>query len=137
MTKKTMLIVSVSILLIVVIGLIAFHSSTNAPNSTSTPGSGILTDQALNVIDSMQAGNYQQATRDFDSRIAPTFSQQLTALWPTVTAKAGALKSRTVTRVDGNKVYITCIFEKGNLYGVVEFGSTNKIVNFSMYGQPV
>jgi len=128
MTKKTMLIVSVSILLIVVMGVIYLHNTSH---------SQMLAKRALNVIDSLQAGNYQQATRDFDLRAASIFGRQLPTLWPTVMAKAGALKSHTVTRVDGNKVYITCIFEKGNLYGVVEFDDTNKIVNFSMYGHPV
>jgi hypothetical protein len=37
----------------------------------------------------------------------------------------------------GNKVYITCTFERGTLWGVVEFDGANKIVNFSMYGHPV
>jgi len=88
------LIISVSILLVVMIGLIAFCSLTNAP------GSGILADRALNVIDSLQAGDYKKATRDFPDRAAPIFGRKLPAVWPTVMAKAGPLKTRTIARVE-------------------------------------
>ena len=94
MTKKNVLIVSVSILLVVVIGLIAFCSLTNAPSS------GIPADRALNVIDSLQAGDYKKATRDFADQTAPIFGRKLRAVWPTVMAKAGPLKARTVACVE-------------------------------------
>ncbi len=134
MSKKNVLIViSAVIALVAVIGLIVFHGSTNA----TTPGNQILADRALNVIDSLEAGNYQQATRDFSSRAVPLFSQKFPAMWPAVTAKAGKLKARALARVEGNTVYITCTYENGDLWAKVEFDSTNQITNFSMYGHPV
>lgn len=131
MTKTNALILCGAVLLIVVVGLIVFHRSTNAP------GSGILADRALNVIDSLQAGDYRKATRDFADQVAPIFGQRLPALWPSVAAKVGPLKARAVTRAEGSKVYVTCTFERATLWCVVEFDAANKIINFSMYGHPV
>lgn len=129
MTSKTIIIITACILLAMLIGLLIFRGSTSAADPR--------VDIALNTIDSLQAGNYQQATKDFNSQVAGVFFQKLSETWPTLRAKVGSLSSRSVTRVDGNKVYVTCTFERGSLWGVVEFDATNKIVNFSMYGHPI
>lgn len=126
MTKKNVLVVCVAILLIVVIGLIV-HSA---------HGSRVLADRALNVIDSLQAGDYQKATRDFAVEALPIFRGKLPVQWPTVIAKVGSLKARNVTRVDRNAVHITCTFERATLYAVVDFDIQKNINGFTLSSKP-
>ncbi|MCX6345386.1 MAG: hypothetical protein NT018_10010 [Armatimonadetes bacterium] len=137
MTKKTMLIVSVSILLIVVIGLVFFHSKPSADPQFANP--------ALNVIDSLNAGNAQNAVRDFNARAKAQINPELLAQqWSKAISLLGPLKSRVITRAKGQSdgvniysVYFTCTFEKGPpLYGVIKFDRQKQINVFKLDGKP-
>jgi len=65
MTSKTIIITTACILLAMLIGALVFRGSTSASDPR--------VDIALNTIDSLQAGNYQQATKDFNSQVAGVF----------------------------------------------------------------
>ena len=125
---KKMLIVSISVLLIVVIGLIIL------PRMRSES----IVDKAQNFVRSLQVGDCQNATRDFDvglkTKMPPQrFGQQ----WSAVIAKAGPLKKYTITRVEGDRVHFTCTFEKGTLYLMIRFVDKKQIVEFDFSSFPV
>ncbi len=139
MKKRNVLIVSVSVLLIVVIGLIFFHG-----RSDST-----IESRALNVVDSLQAGKYQEAVKDFrDNLRAMGSSEVLGQQWAKAVAMFGPLRKRTVigTHVTNNasgsstipgacKTVELCIeFEKGTLYGHIPFDSNNQIIDLKIDG---
>ena len=136
---KKMLIVSVSILLIVAVWLVFFRSTANAP-AVLGQRSQILSDRAQNVFESLKAGDYQNATRDFNSGL----KAQIHGKFDTLIAKAGPLKEYSITRegaIEDNSnhiygVYITCKFERGTLWGIVNFDRQKQITRFSLYGSP-
>jgi len=124
---KKMLIVSVSILLIVVVWMVFFHST------ASGPGSQIMADRAQNVFDSLQAGDYQNAERDFSPRARAALTpQKLGQKWSEAMPKLGPLKRHTITRMDDKNVYITCVFEKHTLWGVVTFDRQKQISGLNL-----
>jgi hypothetical protein len=132
MTKKSVLIVSVSVLLVVVIGLIFFHGGSDS----------VIVGRALNVIDSLQADKYQEAERDFHSIIKAKLSPEaLGQSWSKTIAKYGPLKKRVVIRVDNrfmeNRcVEINCMFEKATLYGYIRFNTNDEVTGVSIRTEP-
>ena len=138
MAKKA-LIVSVSVLLIVVVGLIFFHSKLGPDPQFVNP--------ALNVINSLNVGDYQKATRDFTPALKARMTNEwLSPKWSQAIAMYGPLKECVVTRVTRGEsesgpnsiygVYITYKFERGPLYGIVKFDRQKQISQFSIWGLP-
>lgn len=134
MNQKKMLVISVSVLSVVVIGLLFLRNC----------NSRIFEGRALNVIESLQAGDFQKATNDFNSTSkAQMTPEQLGQAWSKTIAMFGPLREHTITYAGPETdaryicgVYITCKFEKGNLYGVVKFDSAKQIDMFALFGKP-
>jgi len=135
MTKRSVLIVSACILLIVVIGLVFFHGRSDS----------VIVSRALNVIDSLQAGNYQAALKDFHSGVGS--ANVLGQEWAKAVAMFGPLRSRTVigTRVTNNAggkgvpgkiVELSLVFERGTLYGHIPFDPGDYIVDLRIDRHP-
>lgn len=132
MTKKTLLIISTSSLLIAVIGLVSFHGR---PDS-------MIVSRALNAIDSLQSGKYPDAEKDFHPALRAMRSPEaLGQEWTKTVAMFGPLKSRTVigthatTDTGGHgtmptsykTVELSLQFEKGEVYAHVPFDSSMQI----------
>ncbi|MCX6345385.1 MAG: hypothetical protein NT018_10005 [Armatimonadetes bacterium] len=129
MTKKNVIIVSVSILLVVVIGLIVFYRGSDS----------MIVSRALNVIDSLQAGKDQEAQRDFHSKLKAMMpAEDLGKMWRGI----GPLKERTVVGthvtdtsagkgVPGKTVDLKVVFVKGTTdvttHVHIPFDTNNKI----------
>jgi ribosomal protein RSM22 (predicted rRNA methylase) len=64
-------------------------------------------------------------------------AEKLGKVWADFINKTGPLKSYTVTRVEGNTVYISCKFERGDMWAAVSFGGMNKIDKLIMSGHPM
>ncbi|MCX6345384.1 MAG: DUF3887 domain-containing protein [Armatimonadetes bacterium] len=136
MTKRSVLIVSACILLIVVIGLVFFHGRSDSN----------IESRALNVIDLLQDGNYQAALKNF--RPGGLGSPDVLGQgWTKAVALFGPLKERTVIGthvtnnaggkgVPGKTVELSLVFEKGTLYGHIPFDSGNYIVDLKIDTHP-
>ena len=136
---KKILIVSVSVLLVVVVWLVFFRSKLGPDPQFVNP--------ALNVINSLNVGDYQNATRDFTPALKARMTDEwLSPKWSQAIAMYGPLKECAVTRVTRGEsesglnniygVYITCTFERGPLYGIVKFDRQKQISQFDVYGSP-
>ena len=128
MTKKYVLIVSVSVLLVVVITLVFLHSRRNP-----------YADRAQNMIESLKTGDYQNAVADFNPPLKYVVSSQtMGQQWSRLIAKYGPLKQYSIAgmraennpyKTDKYGLYIICKFERGTKVLVLKF-DRNKQVNF-------
>ncbi|MCE5324396.1 DUF3887 domain-containing protein [bacterium] len=102
------------------------------------------TDKAINIITSLNSGDYKNAVRDFPSNERKQINpQQLGQGWSELEKKIGPLKSYKVTDAkDQNErgftyaVYIECKFKKGKMYMVVGFDNQKQISRLSMSDRP-
>lgn len=133
--KKNLLIISTCLMLIVVIALIVHHVRADSS----------IEGRALNVINSMQAGNYEAALKDF--HVGAGSPAALGEQWKKTVALFGPMKQCTVTgthatntaggkAVPGKTVELSLVFEKGTLYGHFPFDSGNQIVDLKLDSRP-
>ena len=130
MTKK-MLIVSVSVLLVVVVVLIVLRSRGDFRSCA---------ERGQNLMESLQAGDYEKARRDLTPILSATINKDL---WSRVIGAYGQLKKYTVTytgpvndRSDDQFVCLTCEFEKGRRWMVLVFDKTRRVRIFSLCETP-
>lgn len=91
--------------------------------------------KARTMIDSLQRGEYETATRDFDATMRSVSGPEKTGeFWNILQTKVGAFKERTGERREklGNYeiVLVTCVFEKMTLDTRVVFDPEGKIAGF-------
>lgn len=132
MKNKNVLIISIS-LLIVVVGLIVFRSTTSDAK--------IIENRTRHIIESLNAGNYQGAMRDYSEIArAQATPDRFRQGWSSIVAGNGSFKNLNITRTgaegDPRFVCFTCEFEKGVNYGCTVFNNSNEVIGFGLFDTP-
>lgn len=132
--KKALIVILVSVLLIIMAGPIGFCGKPNDPDPR-------FANCAMNVINSMKAGDYQNAVKDFNAPLrSKATPESLSKEWSKMTNMLGPLKDCVITHGEPETgpdsiygVYFTCRFKRGiSLDGVIKFDADGKITDFQM-----
>ena len=133
--KKALIVISVSVLLIIMAGPIGFCGKPNDPDPR-------FANSAMNVINSMKAGDYQNAVKDFNAPLrSKATPESLSKEWSKITNMLGPLKDCVITHGEPETgpdsiygIYFTCRFKRGmSVDGVIKFDADGKIAYFKMH----
>jgi len=140
MTIKIYVIVAILLLLVVLILSVVFRKKGTNPNTDLKNPEG----RTLNVLKSLQAGNYENALKDFEASYKAKMSpQEFGQGWSALIAAYGPIKGFSIDRVENlhgientQGVYFTCNFEKGTRSGVIVYNRSDKINIFAVCATP-
>ncbi len=129
MTRKKAIIYGVcTLLVVIVVGLVLFLGKRG---SASDPK--LFAKRTMNVFDSLKAGDYENAMRDFNSQCRAQISpQQYGKLFEKMTKDFGPLQSYHIMSAQDiknhrfYKVEVMCIFERKKMAGLVMFDNASK-----------
>jgi len=98
---------------------------------------------AQNVVESLKAGKFENAERDFHRDLALLLTpKQFEQAWSKLTAKCGALQTYSIVKQGPEPnsgrygMCLACKFEKATKWMVIKLESTKQIYKFGIYDTP-
>ncbi|MEN6355828.1 MAG: DUF3887 domain-containing protein [Armatimonadota bacterium] len=143
--KRVAIIASVCILLIAAVGLVCLQGKRYNHGNSGSPEAKMYAAKALNVVKSLDSGDYKDAIKDFTANAKEDIDpRQFGDEWLQIEKTWGPFKSCEILNAEDEyeerdvaySVCITCRFEKGTMRTVVDFGPQKQISYVNFEGKP-